>query len=79
MKRATQRSERDRRSEPTVIIMSLKDYVDTVAPSPKWLKEIQAESKRKGLDKLKMSGIDDVIAEVRRETRTVKTAKSSGK
>jgi prevent-host-death family protein len=82
IKRATQKNKRfvvDRRGEPTVIIMSLKDYVDTTAPSPKWLKDIQAEAKRKGLDKLKMSDIDSVIAEVRKETRKIKTAKSIGR
>jgi prevent-host-death family protein len=82
IKRATQKNERfvvDRRGEPTVIIMSLKDYVDTIAPAPEWLKEIQAESKRKGLDKLKMSDIDRVIAGVRRESRKDRTAKSAAK
>jgi hypothetical protein len=47
----------ERRSEPSVIIMSVKDYVDTIAPSPTWLKHVQAESKRKGLDKLQMRDI----------------------
>jgi len=82
IKRATQKNERfvvDRRGEPTVIIMSLKDYDDTIAPAPEWLREIQAESKRKGLDKLKMSDIDRVIAEVRRKTKRDKNAKSAAK
>ena len=78
IKRATQRNERfvvDRRGEPTVVIMSLKDYIDTIAPAPGWLTDIQAEAKRKGLDKLKMRDINRIIAEVRRETRTVKAPK----
>ena len=36
---ATKNNERfvvDRRGEPSVIIMSIKDYVDTIAPAPKW-------------------------------------------
>lgn len=36
IKRATQKNERfviDRRGEPAVIIMSIKDYVDTIAPT----------------------------------------------
>jgi prevent-host-death family protein len=71
MKRATQKNERfvvDRRGEPSVIIMSVKDYVDTIAPSPKWLKRIQLESKRKGFDKLEMRDINRLVAEVRRDT-----------
>jgi hypothetical protein len=59
--------------------MSLKDYVDTIAPAPEWLKEIQAESKRKGLDRLRMNDIDRVIAKVRRETRKARTAKPAAK
>ena len=77
MRRASQRNERflvDRRGEPAVIIMSVRDYIDTFAPAPRWLKEIQAEAKRKGLDKLKMRDIDQIIAEARRETRREKAA-----
>jgi prevent-host-death family protein len=72
MKRATKNNERfvvDRRGEPSVIIMSVKDYVDTIAPSPNWLKRIQAEAKRKGLDKLQMRDINRLVAVVRKDTR----------
>lgn len=55
--------------------MSLKDYIDTIAPAPGWLKDMQAEAKRKGLDKLKMREINRIIAEVRSETRKEKTPK----
>ena len=65
----------DRRREPTVVIMSLKDYVDTIAPAPEWLRDIQGEAKRKGLDKLKMRDINRMIAEVRRDTRKTKATK----
>ena len=78
IKRATLRNERfvvDRRGEPTVIIMSLKEYIDTIAPTPGWLAEIQADAKRKGLDKLKMKDINQIIAEVRSETRKARTNK----
>ena|SRR5581483_11159901 len=78
IKRATQKNERfvvDRRGEPAVIIMSLKDYVDTIAPPPDWLKDIQAEAKRKGLNKLKMRDINQIIAEVRSETQKSKLRK----
>lgn len=75
MKRACQNNERflvDRRGEPSVLIMSLKDYIDTFAPAPKWLREMQAEAKRKRLDRLKMRDIDQIIAEVRRKARKAK-------
>ena len=78
IKRATQKNERfvvDRRGEPSVVIMSVKDYIDTIAPAPGWLKDIQAESKRKGLDQLKMRDIDRIIAEVRSEARRAKAIK----
>ena len=47
LKRATKNNERfvvDRRGEPSVVIMSIKDYVDTMAPAPTWLRDIQASS-----------------------------------
>jgi len=75
LKRATSNNERfvvDRRGEPSVIIMSIKDYVDTIAPAPKWLAEIQAASKRRGTDKLTMRQIDSVIAKVRRQRKNIK-------
>ncbi|HXB73082.1 MAG TPA: hypothetical protein VNY05_32900 [Candidatus Acidoferrales bacterium] len=45
--------------------MGVKDYINTIAPTPDWLAEIGAESKRKGLDKLSMRQIDAEIAAVR--------------
>ena len=51
MERATRKNERfvvDRRGEPAVVIMSIKDYIDTIAPAPQWLAEIQAASKTAG-------------------------------
>lgn len=72
LRRASQNHERfivDRRGDPQVIIMSLKDYIDTIAPAPKWLQEIWKESKRKGTDKLTMRQIDAEIAAYRKEQR----------
>jgi len=77
MKRATQKNERfiiDRRGEPSVIIMSVKDYVDTIAPTPDWLKDAHAHAKKNGLDKLTQSDINDIIGDVRRnQKKTLKT------
>lgn len=68
IKRATRNNERfvvDRRGQPSVVIMSMKDYIDTIAPAPQWLKDVQAESKRKGLDKLSLTAINRIIHQVR--------------
>ena len=70
MRRAKQNNERflvERRGEPQVLIMSLKDYVDTIAPAPGWLKTIQSASKRRGTSKLTMRQINAEIAAARRE------------
>lgn len=77
IKRATQKNERfviDRRGEPAVIIMSIKDYVDTIAPTPNWLKEAHVHAKRNGLDKLTMRDINTIIAGVRQERKSTKRA-----
>jgi len=49
--------------------MSIKDYIDTIAPTPQWLAEIQAASKRRGTDKLTMRHINAEIAAVRRKQK----------
>lgn len=59
----------ERNGEPAVLILSVTDFVNTLAPTPDWLKDIQAEAKRKGLDKLTMADIDAEIAAARRERR----------
>jgi prevent-host-death family protein len=72
IKRASKNNERfvvDRRGEPAVIIMSIKDYINTIAPPPKWLADIQAASKRRGTDKLTMRQINAEIAAARREQK----------
>jgi len=82
MARACRYNERflvDRRGEPSVLIMSLKDYIDTFAPAPKWLKDMQAQAKRKGLDRLNMRDIDHIIADVRRHARKAKPVAAAGK
>ena len=54
-----------RRGQPQAIVMSIKDYVDTVAPAPDWLKSAWATAKKNGTDKLTMREIDAIIAEDR--------------
>jgi hypothetical protein len=72
LRRTVQKNERfvvERRGQPSVIIMSIKDYIDTIAPTPDWLKAIGAEAKKKRLNKLSMRQIDTEIAAARRERR----------
>jgi prevent-host-death family protein len=69
MKRASEKNERfvvDRRGEPAVIIMSIKDYIDTIAPAPDWLKKSWEDARRKGLHKLTMREINAEIAASRK-------------
>ena len=59
----------DRRGEPEAVIMSVADYVETMAPTPGWLKAVGEASKRRGTAKLSMRQIDAVIAATRREAQ----------
>ena len=70
LRRATKNNERfvvDRRGQPSVVIMSIRDYVDAIAPPPQWLKDIQTASKRRGTHKLSMRQINIEIAAAKRE------------
>lgn len=72
MDRAVEKHERfivDRRGEPAVVIMSVQDFLNTVAPAPKWLEEAWAGAKGRGLDKLTPEEIDAEIKAHRREKR----------
>lgn len=82
MRRATQKNERfviDRRGRPSVIIMSVKDYVDTFAPAPPELKAMQQQAKKTGMNKLSMRQIDKIIAEVRGEKPARRPTKRPGR
>jgi hypothetical protein len=59
--------------------MSIKDYLDIIAPTPDWLKKIGDEAKRKGPNKLSMRQIDAEIAASRRESRRKVTLTSPAK
>jgi prevent-host-death family protein len=72
MNRAVEHNDRflvERNGEPAVLIMSVTDFVKTLAPAPDWLKDIQNDAQRKGLDKLTMADIDAEIDAVRRQRR----------
>lgn len=53
--------------------MSIKDNINTIAPTPDWLKDIGTEAKRKCLNKLSIRQIDAEIAAARRERTAVTT------
>ncbi len=77
MRRAAAKNERflvDRRGQPTVIIMSVDDYMETFAPEPDWLANIRKKSKQRGTDKLSMAQINSLVSEVRRSSRKSITA-----
>jgi prevent-host-death family protein len=70
LRRASKNNERfvvDRRGQPTVVIMSIKDYVNAIAPPPQWLKAIQTASKHRGTHKLSMRQINAEIAAARHQ------------
>jgi hypothetical protein len=52
-----------------VLILSVADFVKTLAPPPDWLHDLQDEARRKGLDKLTAPEIDAEIKAARRERR----------
>ena len=72
MERAADRDERfivGRRGEPTIVIMSVRDYINTVAPEHKVLARIGEASKRRGTNKLTLREIGEEITAYRREKR----------
>lgn len=69
IKRATQKNERfvvGHRGEPSVVIMSMKDYMETFAPAPRELRAMQAAAKRAHTDKLTPGQINRMVATVRK-------------
>jgi prevent-host-death family protein len=70
IRRVKEKNERfvvDRRGEPQAVIMSIKDYLDTIAPAPAWLTQSWATAKRSGVAKMSMRDIDGEIRRNRRE------------
>ena len=67
--RDNQRFVVDRRGEPAVVIMSVQDFIRTVAPPPDWLEKARAGARRRGLDKLSSEDIDAEIKAYRRSKR----------
>ena len=71
---ATTKNERfivDRRGEPAVVIMSVQDFIRTVAPPPDWLQKAWSGAKQRGIDVLTRDDIDAEIAAHRRKKAAV--------
>ena len=76
LKRATQKNERfvvGRRGAPSVVIMSVQDYMNTFAPAPGELRAMQATAKRTGADSLTTGQVNRIVAAVRREQKPPST------
>jgi hypothetical protein len=70
MRRATLQNQRfivDRRGEPQVVIMGIKDFIKTIAPEKKVLAAIRAAAKKNGTNKLKLRDINREIRAHRKE------------
>ncbi len=57
----------DRRGEPQIVIMGIKDFLNTIAPEKKALAAIRAEARKKGKNKLSIREINREIRSYRRE------------
>ena len=57
----------DRRGEPQVVIMGVKDFLKTVAPEPEVLAAIRAAAKKNSKSKLRMREIDREVSAYRKE------------
>ncbi len=57
----------DRRGEPQVVIMGIKDFLNTIAPQKKVLAAIRADARKKGKGKLSQREINREIRSYRRE------------
>ena len=57
----------DRRGEPQIVIMGIKDFLKTIAPEKKVVAAIRDAARKQGKNKLSMREIDREIRAYRRE------------
>jgi prevent-host-death family protein len=82
MNRAVENNDRflvERNGKPAVLILSVTDYVRTLAPFPDWLEKSWDSAKRHGLDKLAPKEIDPEIAASRQRRRMGRAKSESGR
>jgi prevent-host-death family protein len=80
MRRATQKNERflvGRRGAPSVVILSIKDYIDTFSPPPEELRAMQATAKSTGSSRLTPSQVNRIVSTVRRQARPLPAKRRS--
>jgi prevent-host-death family protein len=63
----------DRRGEPAVVIISVRDFIRMAAPPPDWLQKAWSGAKRRGLDALTRAEVDAEIAVHRRSKKSAVT------
>jgi len=68
-----------RPGKPGVVIMSIRDYIRTIAPTPPALRALQREAEANGTSSMTMREIDAEIAAHRREVRERELAKEAAK
>lgn len=69
MRRANELGERfivDKRGEPQVVILSVRDYLESVLKKPSGLSYLQKAAKKKGLDKLTSTEINREVRRIRK-------------
>ena len=57
----------DRRGEPQVVIMGIRDFLKNIAPEKKILAAIRASARKKGTDRLSLRDINREIRAYRKE------------
>jgi prevent-host-death family protein len=57
----------DKRGEPQVVIMSIRDFIKTIAPENKVMAAVRATARKKGTNRLTLRDINRVIRAARRE------------
>ena len=57
----------DRRGEPQVVIMSVRDFLKNIAPEPKFLAALRASARKKGTNRLSLRDINREIRAYRKE------------
>jgi prevent-host-death family protein len=73
IKRATQKNERfmvGRRGQPSIVIVSVQDYMKNFAPAPPELRAMQVRARRTGANELTSGQINRLVAEVRKQPGT---------
>jgi hypothetical protein len=74
--RATKHNERvvvGRDGEPAVVIMSVQDFVRTLAPPPDWLSHAWTHAREAGVDRLSAEEIAAEIAAARAENPALRS------